>query len=175
MKIYLARHGETNYNVLGLHNVDPTVDVHLTAKGISEAKQLAEKLQAVHFDAVYVSEMPRTAETASYVTRLKPNVDKRLNDIDSGFEGKSVHDYHAVRDSSPDRYLFKVAGHESSEDVYHRTIDFLRDLKLANYENVLIITSLHNLRHFRSIIDEIPPREGLNFHFNNADFIMREI
>lgn len=175
MKIYLARHGETNYNVLGLHNADPTVNVHLTEKGIEDAKQLAKKLAGIKFDAVYVSEMPRTTQTASFITNLTPIIDKRLNDIDSGFEGQSVHDYHIARDNSPDPYLFKVDGHESSEDAYKRTADFLQELKTKNYENILIITSLHNLRHFRSIIDGIAPREGLKFHFNNADYIMREI
>ncbi len=27
MKITVVRHGQTNYNVIGLHNADPTVDV----------------------------------------------------------------------------------------------------------------------------------------------------
>ncbi len=34
VKIYLARHAQTNYNVLDLANSDPSVDVHLTSKGI---------------------------------------------------------------------------------------------------------------------------------------------
>ncbi len=38
MNLYLARHGRTNYNDLGLCNADPTVDVHLTALGIEQAK-----------------------------------------------------------------------------------------------------------------------------------------
>lgn len=175
MKIFLARHGETNYNVLGLHNANPAVNVYLTEKGIADAKQLADKLKDVNFDAIYVSEMPRTAETANYISDMKPIVDKRLNDIDSGYEGRSVTEYHEARDHSADPYLFKVVGHESSEDVYRRTADFLQDLKEQDFKNVLIISSLHNLRHFRSIIDGITPREGLKFHFDNADYIVREI
>lgn len=45
MKIYVIRHGKTNYNRLGLYNSDPAVDVHLTAQGIKTAKMFAQKTQ----------------------------------------------------------------------------------------------------------------------------------
>ena len=44
MQLYLTRHGETNYNVLGLANDDPAADVHLTARGIGNVLQLSSEL-----------------------------------------------------------------------------------------------------------------------------------
>jgi broad specificity phosphatase PhoE len=38
MKVYVARHAETNYNILGILNDDPDVDVYLTPKGIEQTK-----------------------------------------------------------------------------------------------------------------------------------------
>lgn len=178
MKIYIARHGETNYNALGLHNADPKVDVYLTEKGIQEAKDLAQKLGDEAFDAIYVSELPRTLQTAEYVNQernLPIYVDARLNDIDAGFEGKSVADYHMLRDASVDPFTFKMPNAESPEDVYNRVKSFLEYLKHQNYKQVLIVTSKHNFRHFRNIIDGIDPRESLKQHIPNAEVLVREI
>lgn len=178
MKIYIARHGETNYNLLELHNADPNVDVHLTENGVTEAKRLAQDLREKSFDAIYISELPRTRQTADYVnqTRNLPIlVDARLNDINSGFEGKKVSEYHALRDASADPFTYRAPGGESPEDVYNRTKDFLDDLKKQSYENVFIVTSKHNVRHFRNIIDNLDPRESLKQHIQNAEVIIREI
>lgn len=94
MKITVVRHGQTNYNVAGLHNSDPSIDVHLTNNGIDEAKQVALKLKDEPFDALFVSELPRTRQTAEYINeyhKLPILVDARLNDINTGFEGGQFH------------------------------------------------------------------------------------
>ncbi len=178
MKLYVTRHGETNYNVLGLHNADPKVDVHLTEEGIKQAKELALKLSDTNFDIIYVSELPRTHQTASYINEnrdLPVIVDKRLNDVNRGFEGESVAEYHKLRDAAKDPFAYKEPGKESSEDVYERTKDFLRDLQNSSYDKVLIITSMHNFRHFQSIIDGLDPRASLKKHINNSEVLIREI
>lgn len=178
MKIVVVRHGQTNYNVAGLHNSDPSVDVYLTEAGIDEAKQVAEKLKNEAFDALFVSELPRTKQTAEYINKyhkIPIRVDSRLNDIDTGFEGKSVEEYHRERDASPDIYTFRYKNAESSEDVLKRTRSFIDDLKNSSYTNVLIVTSKHNFRHFRSIIDGLDPRISLRDHIPNADILVREI
>lgn len=179
MKIYVIRHGETNYNFLGLHNADPKVDVHLTEKGIGQAQEIANQLSNVDFDAIFISELPRTAQTAAPLAKTKnltPIVDPRLNDIDSGYEGQSVATYHEARNSSYDPFLFKVPNHESSAEVYDRTASFLKDLSTKNYQNVLIITSAHNLRHFRCILDRLDPREEMKKkHVPNTETFIREL
>ncbi len=38
MKTYFMRHGQTNYNVLGLCNDDPARPVHLTDLGIEQVQ-----------------------------------------------------------------------------------------------------------------------------------------
>lgn len=178
MKIYVVRHGQTNYNVLGLNNVDPTVDVHLTEAGVAEAKAVAEKLKDVTFDVFFVSELPRTQQTAELINESRNVpilVDGRLNDIDTGFEGKSVNEYHIQRNAAEDAFKFKVPGAESPEEVYRRTESFLKDLKQKNYQNVLVVTSKHNFRHFQSIIDGLDPRKSLRCFVKNAEILEREI
>lgn len=179
MKITVVRHGQTNYNVAGLHNSDPSIDVHLTDAGIDEAKRIAEELKNEPFDALFVSELPRTKQTADYINKyhkLPIKVDARLNDINSGFEGRTVEEYHSKRNASLDIYTFRYEENaESSEDVYKRTKSFIDDLKKLNYSNALIVTSKHNFRHFRNIIDGLDPRASLSEHIPNVEVLVRNI
>ncbi len=178
MKITVVRHGQTNYNVAGLHNSDPSIDVHLTPDGINEAKQVALELKDEPFDALFISELPRTRQTAEYINeyhKLPILVDARLNDINTGFEGQTVEQYHKKRGASPDIYTFRHGDAESSEDVYNRTEAFIEDLRKQNYSNVLIVTSKHNYRHFRNIIDRLDPRRSLREHVSNAEILVRYI
>lgn len=179
MKLTIVRHGQTNYNVLRLNNADPNIDVHLTKDGITEAKKIARQLKDESFDAIFVSELPRTKQTASYINEFHhlPLIeDARLNDIKNGFEGKSVTEYHDMRNSSNDPFTFRVAANaESSEDVYERTESFLEHLTHLPYQNILIVTSRHNLRHFRNIIDNIDPRKTLQNQVANTEVIVRTI
>ena len=43
MKLYFARHGQTNYDDLGICNADPSVDVYVTPVGEEQAKALSER------------------------------------------------------------------------------------------------------------------------------------
>lgn len=178
MKIIVVRHGQTNYNVLELINCDPSIDVFLTEAGINEAKQSAERLKNEPLDAIFVSELPRTKQTAKYINQyhnVPTIVDKRLNDINTGLEGKSISEYHAERDAAEDAFEYKRLGAESSKDVYDRTKHFIDDLKKMKYQNVLIVTSKHNFRHFRSIIDNLDPRVSLKQQVLNTEILIREI
>jgi alpha-ribazole phosphatase len=100
MKVYVARHAETNYNVLGLCNDSPDVDVYLTDKGIEQGKQLAETLKPAHFDLVITSDFPRTKETAKLLNEHHgaPVIAySRINDVVTGFEGRPVEEFRKVR------------------------------------------------------------------------------
>src|SRR3989344_5432498 len=94
MKVYVARHAETNYNVLGLCNDSPDVDVHLTSKGIEQAELLAKTLKDVKFGLIITSDFPRTKQTAKIVNRHHdtPTIsDSRINDVLTGFERSEEH------------------------------------------------------------------------------------
>ena len=69
MKLIATRHAETNYNVKDLVNYDPTVDVYLTEKGIKQAEELARQLKDFKFDAIYISRLKRTRQTANIINR----------------------------------------------------------------------------------------------------------
>jgi len=69
LKIYITRHGETEWNMerrmQGWKNSD------LTENGIKNAKNLGEYLQNVNFHSIYSSPLKRAADTAKYIRGMK--------------------------------------------------------------------------------------------------------
>lgn len=144
MKLYLARHGRTNYNDQGLCNADPAVDVHLTTEGKHQAETLAVQLKDVSFDHIYASQLRRTQQTADAVNAFhhaQVTVDARLNDIRTGFEGKHFREYMDALDASEDRWRARCNDGESVEDMKVRVVAFLEELKSEPYDTVLVVTS----------------------------------
>jgi broad specificity phosphatase PhoE len=155
-----------------LENSDPTVDVHLTKEGIKQANQLAETLRNVKLDAIIVSELPRTFQTAEIVNQyhgLQIEKDASLNDIRSGFEGKPVADYHKLRGTAKDPFTTRFNSGESPRDVYKRTQKFLKKLERRSEKTVLIVTSKHNLRHFKSVANGTDPSSSLGIPVANTE------
>lgn len=78
-RIYLVRHGETDWNRLSLHQ--GTTDVPLNARGREQARRLAASLRHVHFLAAYTSPLQRARETAEVITRGRGVPVVRLSDL----------------------------------------------------------------------------------------------
>src|SRR5690349_11229347 len=145
MMIYLARHTETNYNVRGLSNSNPDVDVHLTSKGKEQAKNLAKALEQISLDVAFVSCLPRTLETARYITKgrgIEVHKDARLNDLNMGYEGRLVDEYHAVLYDKPDKWKAKFNDGESLDELLEKVDSFLQYLReqAANHANILVVS-----------------------------------
>lgn len=163
MKLYLARHGQTNYNDLHLCNSDPTVDVHLTQEGIKQAEALANKLKQVHLDYIFTSELPRTQQTAAIVNQfhnLKIEIDARLGDHRSGFEGRPFKELSDALDAAEDEWTARFNGGESIEDIKSRAADFIADLRTKDYDAVLIVTSQWVIRAVVAVIQGISNEEA---------------
>ncbi len=174
MKLYVARHGQTNYNDVGLCNSDPAVDVHLTETGILEATNLSEKLKKVGLDRIFISELKRTRQTAGIINNhhdAPMTVDARLNDNRSGYEDKHYLEYYASLDKADDKWAVRLNGGESLEDVKDRVQSFLDDLKLKNYESVLIVTSMIIVQAIYGIINGLSNQEAWDFQVDKASCI----
>lgn len=62
---YLVRHGETDWNLTG--RIQGQSDVSLNDTGRRQVSHLAQRLEDVHFDAVYSSDLARTHESAQII------------------------------------------------------------------------------------------------------------
>jgi len=159
MKVYIARHAETNYNVLGLCNDDPKVNVHLTSKGKEQAELLATTLKSVDFELVVISEFPRTKETAKIINQhhnTQTIVDSRINDLLTGFEGRPVKDFREARRNADNRWTVRLNGGESFEDEKVRVQAFLNDLRKRPENCVLVVTHQAITRLIYAIVNHIP-------------------
>ena len=95
----MARHGESEFSVVGRTNGDPRVACALTETGRQEARRLGEMLAKGRIDLCVVSQFERAQETADLalagrdVPRL---VSADFNDIRFGnFEGRTLTEYRA--------------------------------------------------------------------------------
>ena len=67
MKLYIIRHGETEWNVQ--KRLQGVSDTNLNEKGIEMAKQTAEALKEIPFACCFTSPLKRAKDTAMYILR----------------------------------------------------------------------------------------------------------
>jgi alpha-ribazole phosphatase len=100
-KIFLIRHGQTKWNVLGRYQGQS--DIELSELGLEQAKLLAAGFPETNISAVYASDLQRAYHTAACVADvfgLKVQARKGLREIDFGdWEGKT---YKEIAASWPD-------------------------------------------------------------------------
>lgn len=176
MKLYCMRHGETNYNRLGLCNAEPAADVHLTAAGIRQAEAAAQRLRDVPLARIITSELPRTRATAEIVNRyhhLRIRAHPALNDIRTGFEGRPVAEYFAATGS--DRLHLRVNGGESLLDYRRRVAGFVDWLAGQPGQTTLIVAHEETLRVLNVCYRGLPDTALLEQHFGNCEIIEFEL
>ena len=73
MRLILTRHGETEENVAGISQ-GQLLPGKLTDKGIEQAKKLASRLKDEKVDAIYSSDLARSADTAKIIAKYHSKV-----------------------------------------------------------------------------------------------------
>lgn len=150
MKVYLIRHGETQWN--SIRKLQGQTDIPLNEYGIELAELTAEGLKDIKFDYVFSSPLIRAIQTAEIIKRndnLKIETDERIKEIHFGeCEGVQIPGY-AEKGVNPiwefefdtENYI-PANGGETFADVYARSWDFFENKVLPledKYENVLIV------------------------------------
>ena len=139
MKLYVARHGETEWNAQG--RICGRTDIPLTERGEAQAKALAEKLAGKGIDLIIASPMIRARQTAAAVSQeigIPVVTDDRLIEQDYGiYEGKDRLDAGFLTNKR--RFAYRYPGGESMLDVAHRVYGLLEELKEAHPGKTILL------------------------------------
>jgi probable phosphoglycerate mutase len=134
--VYLARHGQTAYNLEGRFQGQQQIPLDDT--GRAQAAELAERATAYGFQALWTSPLLRARETADVVARalgLEPREDARLMETDSG--DWTDRSFAEVQAEAPDRFAafaqadpgFAFPGGESFAEQEDRVEAALADVE----------------------------------------------
>lgn len=143
MKLYLVRHGQTDFNAGGL--AQGTIDIPLNAIGEAQARELAKTINCLDFDAYYVSPMLRARQTAAIITGSKANfiVDELLRERNFGeAEGKRI-DFTKLGDIYDRRANINAYGMEPIQDLLARAKKFLDQIKTTHAPSDKILIVAH--------------------------------
>ena len=95
MKICLVRHGETEWNVMGI--LQGAQDIPLNETGRAQAARTGQVLSALSWDAVFTSHLSRAYDTGAAIAAAcglpAPTVVENIQERDFGiFDGRSTTD-----------------------------------------------------------------------------------
>lgn len=195
--IYIVRHGETDFNVKEI--MQGQTDSSLTAKGVLQAKQLAERLKGVNFDAIFSSDLYRAQKTAEILKldrQLAVNTTKLLRERTfAHFDGKSAEFFREENKtlfekrqqlSEQEKRDFKFYPEfESDTEIAGRMTIALREAALTFPGKILLAIS-HGaiIRAFLiqlgfANFDELPPKSIENTAYvivetDGVDFFIKE-
>lgn len=143
MLVYVVRHGQSESN--RDHYFPGKVGVHLTEKGIEDAKRAGTLLAPVAFTNVYASDYIRAIETAQYaIPGCVPNIDKRLRECDYGYLAGV--DFTFVKERLGEPFLedqkardYRAYGGESTSQQVDRVRSFVKDLEKLQEDSIVAV------------------------------------
>ena len=148
MKVYLIRHGETDWNIDG--KLQGKVDIPLNEKGRKVAELTRDALKEIDFDVAFSSPLSRAYDTAKIILedREIPIIkDERLIEIGFGaYEGVGRVDWDKNIKNffyQTEEYVPKGDG-ERVEVLLDRELQFLRELfHNPKYQTSTILVTTH--------------------------------
>lgn len=157
MKLYITRHGQTDYNKHRM--MQGRSDIPLNETGIAQAMHRREQLGDIRFDAVYSSPLKRavkTAEIVGGVTEDQIIKDERL--IEVCFGKYELKNYYLTGKLMPYWSFPEIfpapKGVETIKEMIERTTSFLKELETKDYENVLITCHGGIIRPIRGYLEK---------------------
>ena len=149
MKIYLLRHGQTDYNDKGIIQGD--LPISLNENGINQAFEAKKQIDNIDIDLIISSPIVRTMETADIVNKgrnIKIITDKRLEERGLGMlVNKPVSYYETVDYWNLESDLDFDNGVEPVLELLERTKEFLIEMKNKYHDkNILIVSHRDSLR-----------------------------
>lgn len=167
MRIYITRHGETEWNKAG--RMQGWQNSNLTEKGVLNALRLGESVKAIEFDCIYCSPLGRAIDTAKYIRgskRTAITIKDSLKEMGFGlWEGKENTELEELYPEQ--RYNFWYKPHlyepvdgETYQELIRRVSVVLNEImNNTTAKNVLIVTHAAVIKAMFIILKGIPIEE----------------
>ncbi len=152
---FVMRHGESESNAKGIVSYKPEDPFPLTAKGESEVRVTAKKLEALmkskdkNIDLIIASPVLRTKQTALLVgdalglTREQIIFDERIAEVNTGdFNGCPIEDYRSHFSDTLEKFYKRPPNGETLEEMKSRIAEFLYDID-TKYKGKTILFVTH--------------------------------
>ena len=169
MKLYLARHGQTQYNLE--KRICGRADVELTPRGIAQAEELAGLMIDKSVDIIIASPLKRAKKTAEIVgqkTGATVIFDERLAERDYGLDDGTY-------EGTPGfQHTFEQFGYQYPEGetllkVVQRVYNFVDEIKYKyDNKNIMVISHGGVCRVINSYFNSLDNREFFQFALENC-------
>ena len=159
MKLYLVRHGQTNFNASSLHQHG---NVELSEKGIGQAETLAKRFSNIKIDVIYTSPFQRAKHTAEIINK---NFNKEIIESEflqekknpSEIVGKSRKSSEVLRikeliEEKADDPFWHYSDEENFTEFKKRVFQFLPFVEKENHKNVLAVSHSGTIRAMALLI-----------------------
>ncbi len=175
LRLYIARHGETDWNVQ--HRLQGWTDRPLDETGRKQAAALGESLKGVHIDAIYSSTLSRSRDTAQTVagkTMTVKSLDGLRERNYGHFQGGSDTDPEYLR--RMDDWNDRLDEGESLNQLLARARDSLALIRREHPSgNVLIVAHrITNQMILRDLLD-LTPEQTVKITQDNDEVYLVEI
>jgi broad specificity phosphatase PhoE len=174
LRIYLARHGETDWNVIG--RMQGQIDVPLNATGREQALLLRDTMKDIRIDAVYSSTLSRSRDTALAFGSSAPliSLDGLREQHRGKFQGKQNDDpEYLKRSTDPDDSL---DGGESLNQLTERVRTTLARIKEEHPSgNVVIVGHTVTNQMILRVLLNLPVEQAIKINQGNEELYLIEL
>jgi broad specificity phosphatase PhoE len=175
LRLYIARHGETDWNVL--HRLQGWTDRPLDETGRRQAVELAETLKGISLDAIYSSTLSRSRDTATTVA-AKTMAVKSLD----GLRERNYGHYQGGSDTDPEYlrrsndWADRLDDGESLNQLLARSRESLAQIRREHPSgNVLIVAHrITNQMILRALLD-LTPEQTVKIVQDNDEVYLVEL
>lgn len=167
MKLFVIRHGETDYNKE--KRIQGRLNIPLNKNGKNQAIKLRKKLKDKHIDLIISSPLDRAFLTASIISDgkipiVKDNriIERNLGELEGiCFKNYDRHKYNDLNLNTDEKNVEKI------KDLYMRVANFLNDLKKYDKNTLLVVTHSGLMGSIYYYFNEIPNDKNIMINIPN--------
>jgi len=178
--IFLYRHGETDWNVLGLTMGQlEGIKTNFTEKGYQEILEISKSIEENKVEVIYCSDFNRTTETALIANKLHNLpivITKQARGLNMGeYQGVKFSSFVSATDVKKcfENYDTKFPGGESINELNQRLLKFIEEIcNTTKYSKIAIVTHSAAISNLNSFIskEDYTSLKMCCLEYNNHEF-----